>query len=140
MNNKGFGIKNFIIIIAVMFISIIIATSLYSQSIASLPSQTNEETVKSKTYEDLTEELLKAAERYQNDNYSANSDEQVTWILKYSLLRKEKYLSKIYDIKDKKIECTGYVEFNQDKAKISYKPFLKCGDNYKTKGYEEGNN
>ena len=47
MNNKGFGIKNFIIIIAVMFISIIIATSLYSQSIASLPSQTNEETVKS---------------------------------------------------------------------------------------------
>lgn len=140
MNNKGFGIKNFIIIIAVMFISIIIATSLYSQSIASLPSQTNEETVKSKTYEDLTEELLKAAERYQNDNYSANSDEQVTWILKYSLLRKEKYLSKIYDIKDKKIECTGYVEFNQDKAEISYKPFLKCGDNYKTKGYEEGNN
>lgn len=140
MNNKGFGIKNFIIIIAVMFISIIIATSLYSQSIASLPSQTNEETVKSKTYEDLTEELLKAAERYQNDNYSANSDEQVTWILKYSLLRKEKYLSKIYDIKDKKIECTGYVEFNQDKAEISYKPFLKCGDNYKTKGYEEENN
>lgn len=140
MNNKGFGIKNFIIIIAVMFISIIIATSLYSQSIASLPSQTNEETVKSKTYEDLTEELLKAAERYQNDNYSANSDEQVTWILKYSLLKKEKYLSKIYDIKDKKIECTGYVEFNQDKAEISYKPFLKCGDNYKTKGYEEGNN
>ena len=73
MNNKGFGIKNFIIIIAVMFISIIIAMSLYSQSIASLPSQTNEETVKSKTYEDLTEELLKAAERYQNDNYSANN-------------------------------------------------------------------
>lgn len=140
MNNKGFGIKNFIIIIAVMFISIIIATSLYNQSIASLPSQTNEETVKSKTYEDLTDELLKAAERYQNDNYSANSDEQVTWILKYSLLRKEKYLSKIYDIKDKKIECTGYVEFNQDKAEISYKPFLKCGDNYKTKGYEEENN
>lgn len=140
MNNKGFGIKNFIIIIAVMFISIIIAMSLYNQSIASLPSQTNEETVKSKTYEDLTDELLKAAERYQNDNYSANSDEQVTWILKYSLLRKEKYLSKIYDIKDKKIECTGYVEFNQDKAEISYKPFLKCGDNYKTKGYEEENN
>ena len=140
MNNKGFGIKNFIIIIAVMFISIIIAMSLYNQSIASLPSQTNEETVKSKTYEDLTDKLLKAAERYQNDNYSANSDEQVTWILKYSLLRKEKYLSKIYDIKDKKIECTGYVEFNQDKAEISYKPFLKCGDNYKTKGYEEENN
>ncbi|MDD6323437.1 MAG: hypothetical protein PUA73_02375 [Bacilli bacterium] len=140
MNNKGFGIKDFIIIIAVMFISIIIAMSLYNQSIASLPSQTNEETVKSKTYEDLTDELLKAAERYQNDNYSANSDEQVTWILKYSLLRKEKYLSKIYDIKDKKIECTGYVEFNQDKAEISYKPFLKCGDNYKTKGYEEENN
>ena len=34
------------------------------------------------------------------------------------------------------LSVQGYVEFIQDGAKISYKPFLKCGTNYQNNGYE----
>lgn len=142
MNEKGFGIKEFIIIIAVIFISLIIIMALFksifqnNQNEKSEPSQTEE--IKTVTYEELEKRLEKAAERYQNDTYSGNTDETAVWSLSYSMLKEEKYLDKIIDPKNQK-ECTGYVEFIQDGAKVSYKPYLKCGNNYKTKGYDENN-
>lgn len=140
MNEKGFGIKEFIIIIAVIFISLIIIMALFQSIFPNNeqpePEQTqDEETV---TYEDLENTLEKAAERYQNDTYSGNTNETEVWSLSYSMLKEEKYLDKLIDPKNKK-ECTGYVEFIQDGAKVSYKPYLKCGNNYETEGYDENN-
>ena len=139
MNEKGFGIKEFIIIISVVFISLIIIMALFQSIFQNAESnQTIDETIETVTYEDLEKSLEKAAERYQNDTYSGNTNETEVWSLSYSMLREEKYLDKLIDPNDKK-ECTGYVEFIQDGAKISYKPYLKCGDNYQTKGYDENN-
>lgn len=141
MNQKGFGIKEFIIVISVIFIAMIVIMSLY-QSMVSEEKETTEEpkTEEKLTYQDLEQELKKAAERYQNDNYSGNALDTEIWSLSYSMLKEEKYLDKLTDPNDKKIECTGYVEFIQDKAKISYKPFLKCGSNYETEGYDSNIN
>lgn len=141
MNQKGFGIKEFIIVISVIFIAMIVIMSLY-QSMVSEEKETIEEPKKEEkiTYQDLEQELKKAAERYQNDTYSGNSLDTEVWSLSYSMLKEEKYLDKLIDPNDKKIECTGYVEFIQDKAKISYKPFLKCGSNYETEGYDSNIN
>ena len=80
--------------------------------------------------------MKQAAERYQNDTYSGNSSETAVWELSYSMLREANYLDKLIDPNDKNTECTGYVEFIQDRAQISYKPYLKCGTNYQTEGYE----
>ena len=135
MNQKGFGLKEFVIIFAVGFICILIISSIYQSIIPNAEMQSEPEKEKI-TYKDLEYELKQAAERYQNDTYSGNSSETAVWELSYSMLRKEKYLEKLIDPNDKNTECTGYVEFIQDGAKISYKPFLKCGTNYQTDGYE----
>ena len=134
MNQKGFGLKEFVIIFAVGFICILIISSIYQSIVPNAEMQSEPEKEKI-TYKDLEAELKQAAERYQNDTYSGNSSETAVWELSYSMLRKEKYLEKLIDPNDKNTECTGYVEFIQDGAKISYKPFLKCGTNYQTDGY-----
>ncbi len=134
MNQKGFGLKEFIIIISVIFVSMLIALSL-TQTLVDNDASTK--TIDEKTtYQDLENKLEKAAERYQNDTYSSKAGEVEKWALSYSMLKDKGYLEPIYDLKDKKIECNGYVEFLQDGIQISYKPYLKCGNNYKTKGYD----
>ena len=153
MNQKGFGIKEIIILLAVFFISVLIIMSL-SRSITNVgqDNETNDTDSSAEkadidtdqededlTYQDLEKRLELAAERYQNDTYSANTDDTEIWYLSYSMLKEKKYLDKLVDPNDKKTECTGYVEFVQDGAKISYKPFLKCGSNYETEGYDENN-
>ena len=135
MNQKGFGLKEFVIIFAVGFICILIISSIYQSIVPNAEMQSEPEKEKI-TYKDLEDELKQAAERYQNDTYSGNSSETAIWELSYSMKKKKKYLEKLIDPNDKNTECTGYVEFIQDGAKISYKPFLKCGTNYQTDGYE----
>ena len=129
MNQKGFGIKEFVIIIAVIFICIIIIMSLYQSlvnknHIEQSETQTESKETEKVTYQDLENKLEKAAERYQNDTYQGNTQNTEIWTLSYSMLKKEKYIDKIIDPNDKNTECTGYVEFVQDGAKISYTPFL----------------
>lgn len=144
MNQKGFGLKEFVIIIAVIFICIIIIMSLYQSlvnknHIEQSETQTESKETEKVTYQDLENKLEKAAERYQNDTYQGNTQNTEIWTLSYSMLKKEKYIDKIIDPNDKNTECTGYVEFVQDGAKISYTPFLKCDNNYQTQGYDENN-
>ena len=145
MNQKGFGLKEFVIVIAVIFVSMLIIMSL-SRSIVNndgqeseTESQTEPETVEKVTYQDLEDSLEKSAERYQNDTYQGNIENTEVWALSYSMLKEKKYIDKLMDPNDKDTECTGYVEFIQDGAKISYKPFIKCGSNYETKGYDSNN-
>ena len=38
-------------------------------------------------------------------------------------------------IKDDNIICSGYVTFSKMNGATEYKAYLKCGDNYVTKGY-----
>ncbi len=133
MNNDGFGLQNFIVLISIMLVCFAIILGIYNDSFKPLFSK-YETNVSS--YSKMLNKLSLAAQRYQNDNYYTNSYEKVTWILTYSLLKKENYIDEILD-KDNK-ECEGYVVFKQNNTKISYKPYLKC-DNYKTKGYNEDN-
>ena len=123
MNQKGFGLKEFVIIIAVIFICIIIIMSLYQSlvnknHIEQSETQTESKETEKVTYQDLENKLEKAAERYQNDTYQGNTQNTEIWTLSYSMLKKEKYIDKLIDPNDKNTECTGYVEFVQDGAKI----------------------
>lgn len=143
MNEKGFGLKDFVILFAVIFISLIVIMSIYRSM---FPNENVEletdmtDNNQTETHKDLEDKLEKAAERYQNDNYSGNADDPEVWTLSYSMLKDKKYLEKLIDPNDKNVECSGYVEFTQDKGLVSYKPFLKCGSNYQTDGYEDNEN
>ena len=138
MNEKGFGLKEFIIMFAVVFVAMLIIMSLFkniSSKTETEPQKTQEER-EEVTYQDLEQKLKKAAERYQNDNYSGSIENPEVWTLSYSMLKENGYLDEIKDIKDKDTECTGYVKFVQDGGIITYTPYLKCGSNYETKGYD----
>lgn len=43
----------------------------------------------------------------------------------------------IRDAKDRSIVCDGYVIVTGTEENYVYTPYLKCGNNYKTKGYKE---
>lgn len=141
MNQKGWGFKDFIIILGVIFFTVIITFLIYKVSFNKSGRVTKSvETVEKKklydTYDELEYQLKRAAERYQNDNYQGVMESEETWILSYSLLYKEGYLKhKLYDIEDASIECDGYVRFLKKGASISYTPYIKCGNNYSTEGY-----
>ena len=79
MNEKGFGLKEFVIIIAVVFICMIIVMTLTENIIDEKKDNTKEEPkeVETITYQDLENKLKKAAERYQNDTYSSNINKKL---------------------------------------------------------------
>lgn len=139
MNQEGWGFKDFIIILGIIMGAVIITFIIYQ--ITFKPEKVAEpiETVKKtySSYEDMEYELKRSAERYQNDRYSGRDDDDETWILSSKLLIEEGYLkSKLIDINDSSAECEGYVRFIKKNASVSYIPYLKCGSNYMTEGYE----
>ena len=146
MNEKGWSLKDFIIIIGIIFGTLLIAVSLWKVTFSSIfkrnskPAEINNKEEQTINYENLESKLKTAAIKYQNDNYQGNLESKETWVLTYELLRKENYLKdRIFDIQDNKTECTGYVVFEKDGSKFTYTPFLKCGSNYKTNDYNSNN-
>ena len=139
MNQSGWGLKDFLLILGIITLSLLIVAALYRRNFTNTTEKA--EVIKEEekeTYQDLEYKLQRAAERYQNDNYQGNYESTETWILSYKLLKEENYLKeKITDINDKSIECDGYVKFKKQEINIDYTPYLKCGDYYTTKGYEE---
>ncbi len=153
MNQNGWELKDFLIILVASFIALLIAAFIYKKNITSLFGSEKTEPVKEKTnnqaeinnsenivnndYRELENKIKIAAERYQNDNYQGNLESKETWILTYKMLKEKRYLKEsLIDQEDKSIECNGYVEFKKDIAKIAYTPYIKCGNNYQTKGYD----
>ena len=141
MNQNGWELRDFMVIIGVIFFSLIVAIIAYKNTVQPLFSEgkikkesLKEEATSENTYQKLEHIIKVAAERYQNNNYSGNIDSVETKVLTYKFLKEKKY------IKEKLIygneECSGYVIFDKDRASIKYKPFIKC-KNYKTKGYEK---
>ena len=91
------------------------------------------------TYSDLENRIKLGAQRYENDNYQGTMESSETWILKYNMLKEKGYVeNKLLDPNGAE-ECTGYVVFKKEEAKITYIPYIKCGNNYKTAGYDETN-
>lgn len=143
MNENGWGFKDFILILAIIFIALLITVAIYqinfNKKDATKPIDPEEEENVKETYDEMELRLKIAAERYQNNNYQGILESKETWVLSYNLLKKEGYLKKnLYDNHDSSSECSGYVVFAKSGSNISYTPFLKC-KNYVTDGYDYSN-
>ncbi len=134
MNQNGWGLKDFILLVSIMFIALIITMFIYQKDIKTLFSGSSQ-TENQKTYKDLELELKVAAQKYQNVNYQGNIESTETIVLPYKLLKENKYIDKLIDIKNSS-ECDGYVKFIKHQAQIDYEPYIKCS-NYKTKGFNQ---
>lgn len=150
MKQGGWSFKEFLFILAIIFITLLILVVLIRGSIKTITKSNNKnnnknknQTVEVKTisYDSLEAKIKRAAERYQNDNYQGNLESTETYILKDEFLIKKGYLdSKLKDPNNSKTKCDGYVVFDKNQAKITYKPYIKCANNYQTAGYDKSLN
>ncbi|MBR3898274.1 MAG: hypothetical protein IKJ43_03220 [Bacilli bacterium] len=142
MNEKGWGFKDFVLILGIIFFALLVTVVIYKVSFkkdkeVTDPVEPTKNTVQSyTTYDELEGKLKQAATRYQNDHYQGTLDSNENWILSYDMLRKENYLKvKLMDIEDTSKECNGYVIFEKRGVEITYTPYINCA-HYKTKGYD----
>lgn len=144
LNNKGWGLQELLLGIGILFFGLLIVVSLINRNFKRLappvPTESDQKRPVQKEYESYKEieaAMKKAAIQYNKTIYGADLQEgdNITVTLK-SLVRDD-YIEQVYDIKDSKIVCSGYVTFIKENNKVTYSPYLKCGKKYKTKGYLE---
>lgn len=116
LNNKGFGLKQMLIISAILILFLLIVAyyiiSLYN-SFDKVASQ----------YSNLESEIKAAAVKY-NAIYDAPS------VIDLKSLKEAGFIELFTDSNDK--DCDGYVKVDGKE----FKPYIKC-EYYKTRGYKE---
>ena len=148
LNNKGWGLQELMFGLGVLFFCLFLIFILIHKNFKQLDAVLNDNTSNEQSrpteedkyytsYKEIERAMISSAEKYNADIYGAELQEgdNITVTLK-SLIR-DQYIRKIVDIKDENLVCSGYVNFIKNGNKVSYKPYLKCGKKYKTKGYLE---
>lgn len=134
MNNKGGGFNDIFIFLAVICLAILVTMVMYNKTIKDLFG--GEDTTKM-TYNEIEENLIGSAQNYTDNFYYKpleNGDHDYVTI---RTLETEGIIQTIIDPEDDKTTCTGYVEFSKEDDHTTYKPYLRCGSDYKTRGYKE---
>ena len=85
------------------------------------------------TYTEMEELLKGSAIEYVKKYYSDPSVSEV--IIKDEDLEREAIISGLQDPNDSSTSCEGYVIYQKEGN--TYLPYLKCGSNYVTNGYNE---
>lgn len=133
MNNKGeIGLKEAFIFISIMCLSILVTMIMYNKTVKDIFGGTSMDGL---TYQDTEEKVTKAAKDYNfnhNKNELENGDRDRVTIKE---MQNKGAIDIVVDPKDNNVTCTGYVEFIVKNDEITYDPYIKCGNNYHTKGY-----
>lgn len=152
LDNRGWGLQELLVGIGILLFFLLLMVSLINQNFRRLSeslgnNNTNNPTEQKRpiqdeeneytSYQDIETAMKKAAREYNTAIYGEDLQEgdNITVTLK-SLIR-DQYMERIYDIKDSKVTCSGYVTFIKERNKVTYSPYLKCGSRYITKGYLE---
>jgi len=126
----GLGILAF----ALVFITIKIqsvASNLTDENFSGVEVPTKESKY---TYDDMEEKLVVGATKYMDETYRKIPEGST------KITMDELNIHGVYnytkDPKDNNKTCVGYVIYNKNGNEVSYKPYVKCGSNYQTKGYK----
>lgn len=131
MNNQGWGLRIMLFFCAVFILIIVMVSAALDKSFNDIAPK--KEKVDTNPFYTLEVRMVNATKNYIQDNYNDVND----IALEVSLpdLTQKNYIEKIKDPYTK-IECNGYVIFTKKNSNISYEPYLKCGSDYMTSGYE----
>ena len=147
MTEKGFGRLEVIAFLAVIALSLTIATILINQlliatpiddvlsdtgseSVVDTPSSSDEIGIEASSYQELEDIIASKSETY----FETNSNDEEVQVVTIQTLTQNNYLPQIYDIHNHDLICTGYV--SKDHASDSIKTYLKCENEYQTEGYD----
>jgi len=135
LDNRGWGAKDVMMIICVMAVAVIVTMFIYNRNFKTLfEGETEKDSLPTETYnyEKMENDIETAAKEYYSQNFDTEKVGEIPLMtITSNTLIDKKYLS---DFKANNHVCTGYVHIKNDEGKISYEPYVKCGD-YKTKGY-----
>lgn len=133
MNNKGeVGLKEAFLFIAIMCLCILITMVMYNRNVKDLfgGSSSSKE-----TYQNTEHEITEAAKNYVDNHYDNQLEIGDSDYVTIKTLISAGLIDEVIDPKNKKTTCTGYVNFYKKGIDITYEPYIKCGLNYHTKGY-----
>lgn len=164
MNNRGWGMSDLFWILAILGIALLVSMVVYYQNFGNgssakdypegeaevtsptkAPSEPEELEEENKeddkeidvdstlTYGEMEELLKGSAIEYVKKYYSDPSVSEV--IIKDEELEREALISGLHDPNDSSASCEGYVIYQKEGN--TYLPYLKCGSNYVTNGYNE---
>ncbi len=162
MNNKGWGMSDLFWVLGILGIALLVSIVIYQQTFGGgsttknykegeievtspteaptesevLDEENQEEDTefdinKNVSYSDMEELLKSAAIEYVKKYYSDPSVTEV--VITNEELEREALISGLHDPKDNSLSCDGYVIYQKEGN--TYLPFLKCGTNYVTSGY-----
>lgn len=131
MNNQGWGLRIMLFFCACFIFILVMTASAINKTFRDIAPR--EEQIEPISYYNLEVKMVNAMKRYIKDNYNDVSDIKIDKSL--NRLIKENYIDIVKDPYNKK-ECNGYVIFTKNGNNINYEPYLRCGDIYKTSGYE----
>ncbi len=134
MNERGGGINDVFIFLAVICLAVLVTMVMYNKTIKDLFS--GDDTTKM-TYNEIEESLINSAKNYTDNYYYKPLENGDNDYVTVRTLETEGIIQTIIDPEDDKITCTGYVNFSKEDDQTTYEPYLRCGSNYETTGYEE---
>lgn len=151
LDNKGWGLQELIMGLGILFFCLLLIVSLINRNFRNLPNKNQNSTNQQPTnqnkpveenkdytsYQEIETSMKKAAEKYKTNIYGNELQEGDSITVTLHSLIQNHYLEEVHDIKDKNIICSGYVTFRKNENQVTYRPYLKCGKKYKTKGYLE---
>ncbi len=151
-NNRGWGLRSELWIclaITVFFVIAVILINRVSNDIGDdlvLPTEKNpvvetnkkdnnsdKEELKSANYESLEDKLVLSGTKYAA-KYLKNEEIGNVKYVTVVRLQTENILDKL-EINN--IECSGYIKIEKIDDDFKYYPYIKCGNSYKTVGYNE---
>lgn|SRR5574344_531087 len=141
MNNGGWGLKDMLLMVAVLAIALFISVTIYDKTfgeggvgeyvIDNLSSDTITSSKNNYTsnisYSDIEANMVKASKNYITDNDIILLEDD-TLVISLDKLVNNNYMDKVTIDNNK---CSGYVVINN-----TYSAYLKCS-NYKTLGYDQ---
>lgn len=134
LDNKGWGLNEFLIIILAFSFCLAIVLVLCNQLINKENKKTNEGTIFSGEKSDIGDYINLEDRITEQAKLYNNSETEDTVIIKLENLVKNGYIKKVVDPKNNK-ECSGYVVYNGQNKE--YKTYLSCPGNYQTSDYNK---
>ena len=130
IDNRGFGIQSMMIAVLVLMMCLVLISAFANKVFNNI---SNEET-NSTDYIEIEEKVEQATKKYQQKYYNniLDGDE-----IKVSLksLQNEGFSDILKDNKNN--ICDGYAYIIGKENKVIYNAYIRCGNEYKTKGFKD---
>ena len=132
MNQNGWGLKDAVLFIVIICLALLISIATYHKTFKGA----SKSGIEDETYADMEEELENAAHTYTDNYYYKVLEDGDSGVVTIRDMQAENIITVVKDIEDDSILCSGYVTFAKEDSVTTYTTYLKCGDNYETKGYK----